>query len=861
MPRGSRRLLAAAAPATALAVLATSGLAAAPATATTAPRATAATTEVADDLGSRFTLAVLPDTQFYSRYAQSNFEPDYGTNPFAAQTAWLAEHADELNIPFVTHLGDVVDRVGVENEWTTADAAMRTLDDAALPYSILPGNHDVLNSRDDLHDTAYDLANEPFLRWFGPERAASQVTAGATDPTGMNQYQVFEAEGRQFLVLALSWRASDATLAWAQGVIDAHPSTPVILTSHDIVNADLGTDGRTGGTSANGERLWDGLVAQNDQIFLTLNGHYHGAAVTERTNDAGNTVTQILMDYQMAYEGGNGYLGLFEFDLSNDVVDVETVSPWVVSKPTETLTSYDDPVLEGDAQSFSIGIDFSERFGGFDPDFGPGDGRWPSLNDRAVELITEGFEGVPGTTDVLPGSTEDYVEVDGTLAHWRPNGETGTLAEGAVVEDVAGDSDLHRATIAGSGSPTAQVEDVTVVDAAYPYSSSGQAVCFADSSRVTDRYSYLTTDADAPVNDADLSGGYTIETFVRMDAAWTAEDNQWSKALTRTGNRSQIPGMPWSRWDYTASPAALGISNLREFQWTEVGQDATKGDRTNWSGEIMVDTWSHVALVNDPATAETTMYVNGAPVLRTAQDTVGASFNPGMPWIVGADWVDDAATNGWHGCVGETRVVDRPLDRDEWLTARPDLAGLEVTEVPEQPVPADETEVGLAGVGTPRATVTATPAGADAVTTTVAEDGTWLLAVPASSVATIGTVVSVVQGFGGRVSDAVEVSLVRAGEPGDELAHTVEAQVRQLGSRPYLAVRVRNDADVAVDVTVETQYGSRSFEDVAPGASAYHAFAVRGGDGSTGTVTVTVTAADDGATVTDRTVLTGEAIG
>jgi hypothetical protein len=845
-------------PATALAVLATSvGL-----TAATAAPATAATavpsTQVADDLGSRFTLAVLPDTQFYSRYAQSNFEPDYGTNPFAEQTRWLTEHADELNIPFVAHLGDVVDRVGVENEWTTADAAMRTLEDGALPYSVLAGNHDVRNSSDDHFDTEYDLADEPFLQWFDPERAAGQVTDGGTDPTGMNQYQVFEAEGQPFLVLALSWRASDTTLAWADDVIDAHPTVPVVLTSHDIINADVDADGRTGGTSANGERLWDELIAQNDQIFLTLNGHYHGAAVTERTNDAGNTVTQILMDYQMAYEGGNGYLGLFEFDLSNDVVDVETVSPWVAGKPTESLTSYDDPVLEGDAQSFSVEIDFAERFGGFNPSFGPGDGQWPSLSDRAVALVNDGFEGVPGTTDVLPGSTQDYVEVDGTLAHWRMTGETGTLAEGEVVEDVAGDSDLHRATIPESGSATAQVEDVTLAEGTYPYSSSGQAVCFADSSRVTDRYSYLTTDADAPVNDADLSHGYTIETFVQMDPDWTVDDNQWSKALVRTGNRSQVPGMPWSQWDYTASPAALGISNLRELQWTEVGQDATKGDKTNWSGEIMVGTWSHVAIVNDPATAETTMYVDGAPVLRTALDTVGASFNPGMPWIIGSDWVDDAATNGWHGCVGETRVVDRPLDRDEWLTARPDLAGLEVTDVPEQPVPAEAAEVEIAGVGTPRATVTATLGAAgthDAITTTVAADGTWSLTVPTASLSPEGTAVSVVQGFGDRASEPVEVALAREGEPGGELEYSVDAQARELGSRSYLAVRVHNEGAVALDITVETDHGSRTFQDVAPGASAYHAFAMRGGDGTAGEVVVTASTSGDGETVTDRSVV------
>ena len=35
------------------------------------------------DLASRFTLAVLPDTQFYSRYSADQFMPRYGTDPFA----------------------------------------------------------------------------------------------------------------------------------------------------------------------------------------------------------------------------------------------------------------------------------------------------------------------------------------------------------------------------------------------------------------------------------------------------------------------------------------------------------------------------------------------------------------------------------------------------------------------------------------------------------------------------------------------------------------------------------------------------------------------------------------------------------
>ncbi|MBB3676052.1 metallophosphoesterase [Modestobacter versicolor] len=686
--------------------------------AVSAPAAQAADTEPA----SRFTLAVLPDTQFYSRYAESQFElPERygdGNNPFAVQTEWLAENADALNVPFVAHLGDVVDQVGQDVEWRTADAAMRTLDDADLPYSILAGNHDVRNSADDLFDDQYDLAQEPFLDWFGPDRAAEQSTYGGSDPTGMNSYHLFEAEGQQFMVLALSWRASDATLAWADQVMAQHPTVPVILTSHEVLNIE--PDGVTPKETAYGLRLWDQLIRGNDQIFMTLNGHFHGTSRLVKTNDAGNPVTEIVMDHQMAYEGGNGYLGLFEFDLTNGTISVQTGSPWVVSKPTEKLTAYDQAFLEGDNQQFTLGIDFQQRFAGFAPDFTAGSPDEPSLTQRARDILLDGFVGPDPVTTERPAGTSDFPQVPGTLAHWRMNGLEGTLAEGATIPDVAGGNDLTRVPIAESGSPTAQPGDVTVTGDADPFSSDGAAVCFTGSNKQTNRFSYLTTSADAPVNTAALAGGYTIETFLKIDPSWNQSDNAWMKALVRSGNRSQI-GVPETRWDWTASPVALGLSNLKEFQWTEVPIETAKGDRTAWSGEIMVDTWAHVALVNDPAAATTTMYVNGAPVLRNASDTVGHGLDGAMPWLFGSDWVDDRATNGWNGCIGETRVIDHPVGPDQWLTARADLDAVAITS----PVVDQGLKPLLRVTGTGLAGATVTVTGAVRATTVVGADGTW----------------------------------------------------------------------------------------------------------------------------------------
>ncbi|WP_407320155.1 metallophosphoesterase [Isoptericola halotolerans] len=655
---------------TALSGLLTAGILAvgAPAASATGPAPTA-TSAADDELASRFTLAVLPDTQFYSRYAADQFVPRYGDDPFHTQTTWLAEHQDELDIPFVAHLGDVVDRAGVAGEWEVADRAMSALEDGALPYSVLPGNHDVLNSNDALTDVDYDLDAEPFLTWFGPERAAAQATYGGSDPTGLNQYHVFEAEGQEFMVLALTWRASDQTIAWADQVMAEHPDVPVVLTTHSMLA--IGSDATSPQNTAYGEKLWDELVRSNDQIFLTLNGHFHGATRQTRTNDAGNDVTQVLIDYQMAYDGGNGYLGLFEFDLTHDRIEVQTASPWVVAKDPEVLTAYDQPFLEGEHQQYTIDIDFAERFGGFDPDFAAGDADQPSLSQRARDILLDGFEGTDPITTEPPTSRDDYPQVDGTLAHWRFGGQgTGVVDAETVVPDVAGGADLTRASSTESGSSTAEPSDVVLSDDAAPLSADGAAVCFANADRTTGRLSDLRTAADAAVNDAQLADGYTIETFLKIDGSFTEDANAWMKAVVRSGNRSRLDGMPWSRWDYTASPVALGLSNLKELQWTEVPVETTKGDRTSWSGEIIVDRWVHVALVNDPADESTTMYVDGAPVLRNATDTLGHSLEEDMPWLFGTDWVDDRATNGWNGCIGETRVVDHPTGPEQWLTAR-----------------------------------------------------------------------------------------------------------------------------------------------------------------------------------------------
>lgn len=183
-------------------------------------------TGAGSDLGSRFTFGVMPDTQFYSRYSTPEtgdlFENRYGSEPYAAQAEWLVEYQDELNIPFTAHLGDVVDQSWIEGEWQVASEAMSILENGDMDYSILPGNHDISTEGEN---------PTPFSQYFPADRAAQNATFVERHqaPDQESEYHIFEAEGQEYLVLSLAWRANQETLDWAQQAIDANPDLPVIL--------------------------------------------------------------------------------------------------------------------------------------------------------------------------------------------------------------------------------------------------------------------------------------------------------------------------------------------------------------------------------------------------------------------------------------------------------------------------------------------------------------------------------------------------------------------------------------------------------------------------------------------------------
>ncbi|MER7837894.1 LamG-like jellyroll fold domain-containing protein [Streptomyces sp. NPDC096040] len=589
-----------------------------------------------DPTALRFTLAVMPDTQFLYWGSQDSVNRTPQEESFRYVIGNSGNASDD-NIVFMAHLGDLTQDAD-PSSFQQVDKAFDLLDAHGAAYSVLAGNHDV--SGDD------SRGDTPYLQTMGPQRFKHAKTFAGADATGYNTAHIFEAAGRSWLLLALDWRTSEQGFAWADGVIKAHPKLPVILTTHDLVYSNYddnvfpyesGDPENNAVLSDYGRTVWDRLINDNDQIFLTLNGHYWPPARTTAKNAAGHEVHLHITNYQNRYFGGGGMIRLYHFDLARNTIDVETVNPWILSQKPESRTELaaQHARITGPVDNFSVPIDFTERFSGFAP--------------------------VP----VRPARPAARELVKGTLAYWRFDGQ-GTpgaaLAAGQTVPDLSGKgNDLTVVTLPGTAA-----DALTWSDDHHPDQPAHASLTFAGG-RNPLHGSYLTTGAKAPLNAETFKSGYTIETFVRMPLDWDAGRNGWASILSRRGSAADA-GKHGKNTDPGEPVLQLAISNNgREPQFNHYPLNDTY-PTTNWGHGLVELKWWHLAVVNDGR--HTKLYVEGAPVVDNPNRLSVGLTSLGLPWLVGGHEYAGAVDIVFHGGVGDIRIVGRPLSGDEFLTAK-----------------------------------------------------------------------------------------------------------------------------------------------------------------------------------------------
>jgi hypothetical protein len=588
-----------------------------------------------DPASPRFTLAVMPDTQFLYWGSQGSVNPEPQKESFRYIIA-NSGHQTGDNIVFMAHLGDLTEDAQASS-FQYVSQAFDILDSRGVAYSVLAGNHDV--SGDDTRGTT------PYLQTMGPQRFTNSPTFAGADSSGYNTAHIFRAAGREWLLLAMDWRTSSGGFAWANHVISGNPGLPVILTTHEIVGSTYddnvypyqsGDPENDAALSGYGQTVWDSLINENDQIFLAINGHYWPPGRTTMQNAAGNDVHLHITNYQNRYFGGAAMLRLYHFDLDRNTIDVETLSPWAMSRSRgeNNVLAAQEAQLTTAVDRFAVPVDFEDRFSTF------------TL-----------------TAAVLPQPARNVV-IPGTLAYWRfdggANGSPFTASQ--MIPDLSGHgNDLTTlVTVPGSASNV-----LTWSDEHHPDQPGHGSLYFAGGQSPM-RGSYLTTAANAPLNTETFTSGFTFEVFVKIPLDWNAGDNAWMAVLSRWGESGQA-GKSGANTDPNEPIATFSFSNGREPQWNVYPLNLTY-PTTNWGQGLPEDTWWHLAVVNDGK--HTVMYIEGCPTVDnpTLLESTGIT-QLDLPWALGGYEYGGVINQIFHGWVGDVRIVNRPLSVEEFMTA------------------------------------------------------------------------------------------------------------------------------------------------------------------------------------------------
>ena len=292
-----------------------------------------------------FTIIGLPDTQYYT-------DIRHGGTPahFTAQTQWIADNKDSLNIVFVAHLGDVVQKGNTkEIPWQYADYSMSIIEDSlitnledGIPYGIAAGNHD--------QGVGVGSGGEPgetelYNQYFGENRFLGRSYYGGHYGTKNDQhYILFSASGYDFIAIVFEYNTDpeESVLIWADSLLNTYSTRRAIIVSHYIIDA-----GIQGNWGTQGQAIYEGLN-DNPNLFLMLCGHKSAEGIRQDSTINGNIVYTLLSDYQYYPNGGNGFLRIMEFSPINNTIQVKTYSPTLNQYETKGSSQftliYDMPI-------------------------------------------------------------------------------------------------------------------------------------------------------------------------------------------------------------------------------------------------------------------------------------------------------------------------------------------------------------------------------------------------------------------------------------------------------------------------------------------------------------------------------------
>ncbi|MFC5402849.1 S-layer homology domain-containing protein [Cohnella soli] len=281
-----------------------------------------------------FSFIWMSDTQYYAASYPWIYE---------GNTKWIADHKQDMNIKYVIHTGDIVDNAEQEYQWINADKAMKTLEDAEIPYGVLAGNHDVSHQNGDYTN---------YYKHYGEDRVKGQPTFGESYKNNRGHYDLVSAGGVDFIVVYMGWGVTSEDIDWVNQVVSEHPDRKAILCFHEYM---LVSNNR----APIAEKIFERVVKPNKNVIMALSGHYHDSqTLIDKIDDDGDgtpdrEVYQMLADYQGAPEGGLGYIRLMQFDIKNNQVHMKSYSPYLDDY------NYYDPAQFPNKDEYDMNVDLN----------------------------------------------------------------------------------------------------------------------------------------------------------------------------------------------------------------------------------------------------------------------------------------------------------------------------------------------------------------------------------------------------------------------------------------------------------------------------------------------------------------------
>lgn len=250
-----------------------------------------------------FTIAVAPDLQQEVLTAKDTRL----TNRFQ----WLVDNRQSLNLKCVLQAGDFMNWDTPDHvQYERANAAVKVLDEAGLPFVFAIGNHDTQatggtpekpggsarpgNTHDNQRDTTVYNRYFPLARF--------KALRGVYEPGKIdNAWHTFQGGGLDWLVINLELWPRRGAVEWAKTVVEKHPSHNVILLTHSFLRPGKNgvqieqTNGGYGDNSP--QYVFDQLVKPYPNVRLVFCGHAgaHGHRVDR--GDKGNAVYSFMQTY------------------------------------------------------------------------------------------------------------------------------------------------------------------------------------------------------------------------------------------------------------------------------------------------------------------------------------------------------------------------------------------------------------------------------------------------------------------------------------------------------------------------------------------------------------------------------------